>query len=672
MLLVDQSASTRDYGINMAARNWILSIVRAVERPAAVSLAGFDDRIYEYGRIDVLDESSLTRIQALADDIKGTGLVTDLEVPFRYLAGYEGDIALAVVITDGEPEIWDESWLYLSERVLHDERYGDLNAQYKELRARDISGREIFERLSGPYAERNLELTEGSLAKLKDTLGPRLVLLDIGGSSQHLEQWAGLAGARYVSVRQAFLQGVSSALTGALQVVSAKGGPAVRVQPAEEETGDEPAADRIADMIGGLASGAPEDVVQGRDEPAAESTAEPAAESTAEPAAETAAETGPQPEAEEEGSSFGIFFLLLLAGAAGFFLLVRYKGKAEKEEQAAALLGNGSMHTGMDAVADEDQAVAEVEPETEQAAPLQRVRAAGSGTRQPDREPPMEAAEEAAPFDRIHIPRKHYVLSAAAPLLGAEKGTVAGEQLLTAERLYIPRRAVAAVAGEFFAAAELPAIETAARPMTAERVHIPGTGGSAVARGKILTLPRTVMVEEKGWPLSGPGPEDVFQGKNEDMTEFLIDSKRKIMSLIGDEIEDVMSGFDQIKARLLSEKTGIAVPERRVLFRIPVPAGSMIVNWTESSGEKRSGQVLDVSMKAISFKGEVVDAAGVDSIECPPLSATFKVSRSTIRKMESGQEQDTAIAMLEDFAGGVDEHMRWVEAINSIVMQRNK
>ncbi|MCK4729663.1 MAG: hypothetical protein KAT27_12105, partial [Desulfobacterales bacterium] len=82
-----------------------------------------------------------------------------------------------------------------------DSRYEDLNRRYRVLKASGLSPDELFERLKHLYDERNLELIEEQVFRLKDGLGDRIILWDLSGESGYFRTWAEECGGLYLPMK---------------------------------------------------------------------------------------------------------------------------------------------------------------------------------------------------------------------------------------------------------------------------------------------------------------------------------------------------------------------------------------------------------------------------------------------------------------------------------------
>ncbi len=198
VILFDQSASMKKYNPKLVSKLWVLTFINTFKKPYNVVLVGFDDKVYEHMSISTDNEKDLKAFKKKVERIRASGLTTDFEAPLRYLVEYDKEVFFAVIITDGEPEIWDEKRWYLSKRIRLNERYGDLNRQYRELKSQGLTKAELYKRLNTPYSERNLELIDERLEQLKQKFGNKLIFLDILGKYEYLKRWSQTAGAELI------------------------------------------------------------------------------------------------------------------------------------------------------------------------------------------------------------------------------------------------------------------------------------------------------------------------------------------------------------------------------------------------------------------------------------------------------------------------------------------
>ena len=217
VILYDQSISMQVYSPKHIAGQRFVPFIHSQLPSANLVVAGFDDRVHSPLRVEAADEIGLKILQAELKKRKATGLVTDIEAPLRYLAEYDREIALAVIITDGEPEIWDEHNWYLSEAVQKNPQYEDINAKYRTLASSGMNGKALYRQLATPYFIRNMELIEQRLAQAKESLGPKLIFLDTYGQYRYLRKWSEMAAAQLIVARPAAQETGPDNLTAAMK-----------------------------------------------------------------------------------------------------------------------------------------------------------------------------------------------------------------------------------------------------------------------------------------------------------------------------------------------------------------------------------------------------------------------------------------------------------------------
>ncbi|MEI8347657.1 MAG: hypothetical protein WCG27_09320, partial [Pseudomonadota bacterium] len=96
------------YNTRFAARAYLVTFVNSFERSHRIVLAGFDEITRVYSDRVVAHEASTDSLLNELDRVP-FGYVTDLEKPFQHLQEQVDPqvIQLAILITDGLPEIWD-------------------------------------------------------------------------------------------------------------------------------------------------------------------------------------------------------------------------------------------------------------------------------------------------------------------------------------------------------------------------------------------------------------------------------------------------------------------------------------------------------------------------------------------------------------------------------------
>ncbi|CAA7622134.1 conserved hypothetical protein [Magnetospirillum sp. LM-5] len=204
IILFDQSGSVGKHDPKLASKAWLLTFLKTFDNPYKIEIVGFDEALYRHLAIDRDTATDINAVNRAIDGIETVGKATDLEMPFRYLLNYaKPSTKLAVIISDGEPEIWDAKLGYLSKEVQADPRYDDLNRQYQQMKDAGVSKRKRFEKLGALYHARNIDLIEGQMPGIAKLIGDRLIIWDLSGTSYYLKTWAKAAGAQYLPMRVA-------------------------------------------------------------------------------------------------------------------------------------------------------------------------------------------------------------------------------------------------------------------------------------------------------------------------------------------------------------------------------------------------------------------------------------------------------------------------------------
>ena len=204
IILFDQSMSMKKHDPESISKTRLMAFIETFGAPYKVVFAGFDEKVREPRSVILSDSATLDVLFNGIDATEPIGLTTDLEMPLRYLlerGDYER-IKMALIISDGEPEIWDKELEYLSRRVLLDLRYRDINKRYRDLET-SLPQNELFEQLGELYHKRNLELIERRMLHMARALGDKVILWDTSGQSQYLKVLAKKSGAQYLPMSAA-------------------------------------------------------------------------------------------------------------------------------------------------------------------------------------------------------------------------------------------------------------------------------------------------------------------------------------------------------------------------------------------------------------------------------------------------------------------------------------
>lgn len=200
VIIFDQSASMQEYPPRLVARLWLQTFLNTFAHSRHMALAGFDEKVSVRLRVHSTDGKGLKSLKERLDKTPSTGRITDFERVFSFLLDYPDRIAIAVIVSDGIPDIYDERLKQLSKTVRDDPRYEDLNRRYAAMWAQGLSRAERFNRLEEPYEARNIELIAQKLGKLKEKLGGKLVFLDVSGGGGRFADWSRLAGGKLIAV----------------------------------------------------------------------------------------------------------------------------------------------------------------------------------------------------------------------------------------------------------------------------------------------------------------------------------------------------------------------------------------------------------------------------------------------------------------------------------------
>ncbi|NVM23875.1 MAG: VWA domain-containing protein [Desulfobacterales bacterium] len=203
IIFVDLSRSVKKHNAWLKSRALLIAFLRTFKKPFRIVLAGFDEEIHEYISVVTETEADIETLAGEIQKIDARSYCTDLEIPFRYLLERDDKeaIGFVLIISDGEPDIWDGKLRHFSKNVKSDPMYEDLNRQYRMLKASGLSPDELFDRLRHLYHRRNLELIEEQLSALRDALGDRIILWDLSGESGYLKNWAEEYGGRYLPMK---------------------------------------------------------------------------------------------------------------------------------------------------------------------------------------------------------------------------------------------------------------------------------------------------------------------------------------------------------------------------------------------------------------------------------------------------------------------------------------
>ncbi|MBF0218620.1 MAG: VWA domain-containing protein [Gammaproteobacteria bacterium] len=197
VILFDQSQSMGRYNAKLVAEQLLLTLINTFGVNNPIIFAGFAEKVEVHLRIERYDtpQTAIDREQ-LRQQIKAIplrGKVTDFEPALRYLERYDeqqGALALAVIITDGQPDIWDRKLRYLNPEIRHDPRYAQLNQRQEKMVEAGATADARYDALNHGYEEKNNEIIEQTLTQLASKTGERLILLNLGsGAENFMRQW---------------------------------------------------------------------------------------------------------------------------------------------------------------------------------------------------------------------------------------------------------------------------------------------------------------------------------------------------------------------------------------------------------------------------------------------------------------------------------------------------
>jgi len=195
VVLFDQSVSERRLEPKLAAA--AMEAVSHLAGVHALTIGGFDEEVSWYVRAE---RPASAPARKARDRLRRMALHernADFEPVFRHLAETvdPARVKVAVIISHGAPQVWDQR---LSPMIKADSRYQDYNDQYRDLLGAQATKVELHDYLGPFYQERNARLTDAALPRLRQTLGPRLIVWDISGHSAALKAWSAAAEARYL------------------------------------------------------------------------------------------------------------------------------------------------------------------------------------------------------------------------------------------------------------------------------------------------------------------------------------------------------------------------------------------------------------------------------------------------------------------------------------------
>jgi hypothetical protein len=324
MILFDQSGSVGKHDPKLASKAWLLTFLKTFDNPYKIEVVGFDEALYRHLAVERDTATDIKALNQAIDEIEMAGKATDLEMPFRYLLNFaKPSTKLAIIISDGEPEIWDAKLGYLSKEVQADPRYDDLNRQHQQMKDAGVSKRKRFEKLGTLYHARNIELIEGQLPDIAKLIGDRLIIWDLSGTSYYLKTWAKAAGAQYLPMRVAAQENPVEQLQKAMTALQQHSSAIVKeALPDDHEHRAAVALTAIPEIAA---------KVQPKEMPASKPPAPPVETKAPEPA--PLQPVAPSPSKEGQPSSW-LIVLVLLGGAAGAYAFFRRRAPVASSAKA--------------------------------------------------------------------------------------------------------------------------------------------------------------------------------------------------------------------------------------------------------------------------------------------------------------------------------------------------
>ena len=202
VVLFDQSGPFSQSHSKQAAKLWLQSFIKRQARPFQVSFSGFDETVHEYIDMAINSEADLSALADKVEALTSAGRVTDIEAAFSYILKQKSSkpVKSILVISDGKSEVWDRKLAYISKRVKADPRYKELHRQRAELKKTNISLLELYDRLGPEYYEKNIQLLEALLPKIKEQISGQLIFWDPTGQSKLIPKWADALSAKTLAV----------------------------------------------------------------------------------------------------------------------------------------------------------------------------------------------------------------------------------------------------------------------------------------------------------------------------------------------------------------------------------------------------------------------------------------------------------------------------------------
>ncbi|MFN3076021.1 MAG: VWA domain-containing protein [Alphaproteobacteria bacterium] len=678
VVLFDQSGSIKKYDPKQASKAWLLTFLKTFAGSYRISLVGFDEVIHEHFTVDSGKDVDLPSLAHAVDALTTRGKVTDLEMPFWYLLNV-GDPPpkLALVITDGQPEIWDPKLRYFSHNVQKDPTYADLNARFRKLKASGMGRGELYRRLGTSFQERNLEIIDVHMPALSELFGDRLIIWDLSGNSPYLRRWAKAAGAQYMSMGDVETGAPDGLMRQAMRALQHRSSAVIReALPEDHEVRADMA---LADAgVGGAGAG-----VRLGDEVSRPETAETTAVPAQSPASDTPPETVSQPSSpitttlsgtfstpaagtgvsdgasaleaassEDEDFQWNPYIVVLvplgLIGIALYFWWRQSRPPRRGESISAPSVSQGTVRWGDlgpspvsgSSVFRDGKVSVRAKPVSGSLSPPPREK---TGVIAPPAQEPVVpvpvASEPVAPEPVVSEPDV-VETKPAVPVITEGVGVAPAADLpvVVEDRdTQVPSEVLPA-----------PTDAMSERPT---EVAKSGAEIDLIGEPQAPEVPRTPRPLP---PSQFPPPDEIIKkGKRlpADLSAYLLD----------DHVNSALSDVEKLRQQLLTGCRDAIEMDRRFSFHVAVPDGCMTVFWIAEDGTEHQGKAINISMHGILFEG-AEKPVSIARVTCPRMQLTLNVMSSRIVRQEPGR----IAAVLVRFENDLDDWMRWVEIVGRV------
>ncbi|MBF0279948.1 MAG: SH3 domain-containing protein [SAR324 cluster bacterium] len=657
LILFDQSGSMRRHISEQSFKIWISSIGRFFEFPFKISLVGFDYELHRLSTNIIRSENDLSSFSETLQQIDLNGLATDLEVPLRAInqRGDEDLLKAVLIVTDGEPEVWDQKTGFINPYLFLDDRYGDLSSRYQHLKEFGLSPQDLYESLGTGFQQRNLKIIEGLLPLLSGKARKKIIIWDTSADSDILERWAELIDAVYIPLKisntgssvneswdrlknsltvhipekaksqEATLAELETKKSDAVETPSAEKKPVVESPSAEKKpVVESPSAEVPTEKKPVVETPLPKPVVEETPEiknspvlivnkPEAEI---PLPESTFEitPPISTSTEASREkPEVAEKPVPQPIFKNTSepLKTEAPTPEKTLYENEVVVDAGLNTNSGNENTAT---------ESLVQKEPETESPAP--------------------ETKTEA-------LLKPEIVLDITQSTLPEE--TVAPPPPTSSEESQ----------KETKSSADARIVKVSKNENTAD-------GWSGYSIGIILLSGLVIYLIGRYFKRSGKSktespvkteelPVDTSQDTN-------LPDRKEIFTYIDNRVESAEEETEDYVRALMKRASTSLKMDKRLSVRINVPEGSIIVNWIDQKGERKSAGAVNISMHGIMLDTNSCDAETINSIEIPDKGISIEVVRSEV----SQRDNNNCVVHLLEFKRKTEDQMLWIETQSSI------